>query len=149
MGWFGIAMFGGFAIVSILSLPADASKLVSRVVSLGFAGFTGLSLYCVVTIGPVVLDERRIVQTCPIGTFQIFWEEVVAIDKDPQSDYLVFRGRGKQLAILGPGWWSRHSRAPAWAFIEAQAAAREIPIRQTVRAAFSWSKGVRVDSRDA
>jgi len=142
-------MFGGLAIVSMLSLPADESKLVSPVVSLLFLGFAGLSLYCVVATGSVVLDERWIVQTCVIGTFQIFWEEVVAIDRDPQSNGLVFRGRGKRLAILGPRWWSSRSRAPAWAFIDAQAAARQIPIRQTVRAAYSWSRGVRVDSRVA
>ena len=137
--WLGIALFSALAVFALFS---NESKLLS----LGFLGFAALNLYCIVAVGPVVLDEQQIMGRCAIGTFQILWDEVIAIDKDPRDIGVVFRGRDKRLVIPGPRYWGR-SREAAWTFVKAQARARELTIHQTVWAAYGWSRGVRVKSR--
>lgn len=100
--WACLVFFTFCAVMSIRAGQAAASPV--------FILFAALSLYVLLTTGPLEVGRDSVTYRTPWARYRIGWDEVSHIEMDEQGGGIVFGGEGKRLAALGPCTGERRTR---------------------------------------
>ena len=136
IGWITVLMFTFFTILSLTTRQAAVVPI--------FLFFVGLGLLLLLIYGTTEWDSQYIRYRAIIGQYEIPWDIVTDIEMDPQGTNLVFKGRGRQLVIPGPFFWSGRDKHQALRLLHTQIQQRRIVVRETAWAAFKYSKKTKV-----
>lgn len=101
-------------------------------------GILGFILY-----GRTEMSEEVIMHKSLYGRFRIKWDEVQEINTDRMGNTILFKGKGKQLAIPGTSFWSGKDKKRMMELYSRQVKMREIPVKYTQAAIYAISRGTR------
>lgn len=136
LAWFGILMFGGFFVLSLVT----QMWLVAAGHGLFLAGFVLFRLY----VGSIEMNDEFVRHCCTFGAFQMRWNEVGRIDKHPTGMSLDLISETKRLPLPGPGGWSGPDKSHMRQFFDAKIAELGIPVTVSQKAGYRLPKNVRM-----
>jgi hypothetical protein len=139
-------LFVGIGIITTLffSFCAIASWLTGQgSVSPFFLIFVALGLYTWLNAGETQINDLHIRHRSHFGTHSLRWDEVTAVEFDPQGQAVLFRGKNKQLVVPGVAAWPRAQREAALQLLDNQIQRLSIEVRDNLWAAYQWSKNTR------
>lgn len=118
MGWLGLILFWGLAIMTWQSGERGMALL--------FVAFTPLSVYLILIYGRTQIDTSHITRITPLATYQIRWDEINRVEFYG-SQTIVLQNNNKRLVIPGALSMAATNREEALAYIQAQILGRSIP----------------------
>jgi hypothetical protein len=139
IGALNLLMFSSFAVMAWMSQQQGPA--------LAFVVFATIGLALIGSAGTIEVDDQAIVVHNGPTQHRIAWTEVREFLHDHRAQQLVFRGMDKQLAILGPSYWSGPHRLVLYDYLMTQLVSRAIPIRESAKATLARSRNTRVDLR--
>ena len=136
LGWFGIVLFTVFFVGSVM------------IGNYAFAFFSflliGLDVFLLLATGTYTLNETKIRYLCPIGNFEMRWDEIEFVEVDAERQAYVLSSNTKRLPILSPVLWSGPDKQAAGEFFFAQIERHAYPERVSRLALIRLPKNVRV-----
>ena len=144
LGWICIIFF---LFGALMSWRAGQGKMsvVGHVSVVGlFLLFVFLGIYLLLSSGSLEMDDQGITCRSYLAQYRISWSEVKHIEIDRQGSNIVFCGENKQLAALGPMFWSGDDKLRMLRLLDAQVRKGGIEIRQTEKAHYRFSKNTKV-----
>jgi hypothetical protein len=105
--------------------------------------FLGLGIFAFILYGKTEMNEETIIHKSLFGRFQMKWDEVQSIETDQTDDTIVFKGKGKQLAIPGTPFWFGKDKKRMKELYSKQIEQRQITVKYAQSAMFAISKGTR------
>lgn len=106
--------------------------------------FAGIALYVFLASGRLEADVNSIRFLTPSGRYEIAWRDVRCLVHDAGLQALAFEGEGKRrLVVIGPAGWRQRGRSEMLEFLFAMADLENIPVEESTRAAFAWSRKTR------
>ncbi len=137
VGWVCLIFFGFITLVALFN-DGEWSTLV-------FLFFALLSLPLVLAYGTTEMDQDKIQHKNWLGRYQIPGREVKQIDFDAAGSNIVFRGdNNKELVVSGKSYWYGKDKKSMLEFYNAQVQRLQIPLHETMLAAFKFSRNTRV-----
>lgn len=123
--------------------PGRASPVTHAFVVLMFLTFVALGVYLLFSSGSLEVDEQRVTYRTVLAEYRMNWSEITYIEIDGRGSNIVFCGKHKRLAALGPMWWSGNKRGML-GLLGNQVDNAGIEIRQTEKANYRRSKNTKV-----
>ena len=116
--------------------------------------FLALALLCALGLTNyqvVEMDSEGISERSLLGHFRLRWSEIELLTHDPQGNVLVFHAGAKRLAIIGASYWTGSDKQKMLRLLELKLAHNQVKTRRDVwlMVKLVWSKGCRVEERDA
>jgi hypothetical protein len=139
-------LFAGIGIITILffSFCAIASWFSGQgKVSPFFLLFVVVGLYVWLGAGETEINYLLVRHRSYLGTHSIRWDEVTAIEFDPQGQAVLLRGSNKQVVIPGVAAWPRRRRMLALQLLDDQVQHRAVEVRKDPWVVYKWSKNSR------
>ena len=90
------------------------------------------------------MNSQAITYSTPWARYHIRWDEVERIEIDAQGGAIVFVGKDKRLAAVGPGYWSGKDKPEMLMLIQSKTEEHKIEVQQTQKAVFRLSKNTKV-----
>jgi hypothetical protein len=98
--------------------------------------------------GVTIVDDAGVAYAAPIGRYRLDWADMTVVEVDATLSAVVFRGDGRQLAIIGPALWTRAERDRTWRHLRLRIESLDLPVRHSARAPLLRSHGTKVPRRD-
>jgi hypothetical protein len=136
--WIGIVTAGFFTFCAVASWYSGQGS-----VSPFFLIFVGMGLYVWLTAGETEISDVHVRHRSYLATHSIRWDEVAAVEFDPQGQAVRLRGRDKQLVIPGIASWPQNQRALALQLLKTHIQQRAIETRENPWIVYQWSKNTR------
>lgn len=131
-------IIGFFGFLTVIGWPQ-----LTPLSAVALAAFMLVGLGLLALSATIELDRVGVRVRTPLGRWYIEWDEIQAASYDPNLWQIVLRGRGVQLVVPGPRYWTGAESLAAEAFLTEQLAARAIPLQEQVGAVFARSYGSR------
>ena len=113
-------------------------------VSPWFLVFGAIGVYLLLDTGSIEMDAKTIKYRTPLAQYQIEWDEVTQIQVDRGGGNMVFFGKDKRLATIGPTFWSGKDKLEMLILADEQIKKHGVETQVTNKAMFRLSKGTKI-----
>ena len=135
IAWVCIALF---SFCAVMSWRAGEGKVTAL-----FLIFVAVGIFILVFAGSMQMNQEFVFYKCLLANYSMKWNEVEKIEIDAQGGAIVFIGKNKQLAALGPSYWSGSDKREMLALLASKIKSNAIQVEQSPKALFKMSKNTK------